>query len=481
MTLTRRDLLGMSAATAALAAAPDRLFATTPTAGRQIRATEAMANLVGPDYPATSVWAYDASLPGPELRFRQGKRLQVTLRNDLPEPTTIHWHGIRTPADMDGAPWLSQRPVEPGGHFDYAFTLPDAGTNWYHPHTNTMEQVGRGLAGPLIVEEAAPPPADRDLVWMLDDWRLTREAAVDGDFRAMHDLTHAGRLGNTVTINGRLPDRFTLQRGERVRLRLVNAANARTFGLTFGGHRTWLIAMDGQPLGQPQPMAPDTQVVLVPGARADLLLDGTGEPDRSYPVRDDYYGRGGYRLIDLAYDDGPPLRPVAELGPPAPLPANPVGEPDLGAAETVEMRLQGGAMGRMRSGRVAGQAGELDLRDMVRQHGMVWAIDGVARPPMTEHGPHEPLLSVPLGATRILRIANDTAFEHPMHLHGHSFRVLSLNGRRLERPMLRDMVMIAPDTTGEIAFLADNPGDWMFHCHILEHQYSGMMGFVRVG
>src|SRR5690606_34269320 len=202
---------------------------------------------------------------------RQGERVRIAVENRLPQPTTVHWHGLRVPNAMDGVPDLTQPAIEPGGRFVYEFDLPDAGTFWYHPHARSAEQVGRGLSGAFIVEEREPPAVDRDVVWVLDDWRLTPEVAIAGGFNDLRDASHAGRLGNTVTVNGRIPDRFAVRRGERVRLRLVNVSNARIFSLVFEGHAPLVIAVDGHPV---EPHAPGGgRVVLGPAMRADLLLD----------------------------------------------------------------------------------------------------------------------------------------------------------------------------------------------------------------
>ena len=165
--------------------------------------------LVPEPHPETDIWSYNDSAPGPEIRVRQGDRLRVTVENGLDEATTIHWHGIRLPNAMDGVPYITQPPIEPGGSFVYEYTLPDAGTYWYHPHQRSYEQSGRGMHGALIVEERNPVRVDRDVVWVLGDWRLNRDASIRGGFGRFMDVSHNGRVGNTVTINGRDPARDT--------------------------------------------------------------------------------------------------------------------------------------------------------------------------------------------------------------------------------------------------------------------------------
>jgi FtsP/CotA-like multicopper oxidase with cupredoxin domain len=428
--------------------------------------------LVGTPHPDTDVWAYDGRVPGPELRLKQGERLRVAVTNRLPEGTTVHWHGVRVPNAMDGVAHLTQPPIAAnGGTFVYEFEAKDAGTYWYHPHSRSYEQVGRGLSGALVVEERAPIAVDRDLTWMLADWRLTPEAQHRTDFGSMFDVTHAGRIGNTVTVNGVVPESLDVRAGERVRLRLVNAANARVFALEFRGHRPWIVALDGQPV---EPHEPEGgRVLLGPSMRADLVLDLTGKPGERHAVHDTYYPRASYRLLDLAYSAEPPLKSGAR-GAPMRLPPNPLPEPDLARAVRHRVAMTGGMMGGMQGGMMGG--GMTDMREMMRQ-GMAWAMNGVVG---SDHS-HPLLFAVKRDASCVVELVNDTAWDHPMHLHGHAFRVLTLNGKPTRRREWRDTVLLRPREIAEIAFVADNPGDWMFHCHVLEHQAGGMMAVVRVG
>lgn len=455
---TRRRLL-LSGALGTLAAAVGykAYAAQTETPLRHLLAQHGTAQLAPAPHPQTAIWGYNGSVPGPELRLRQGERLRVAVENRLGEETTVHWHGIRLPNAMDGVPHLTQKPIAAdGGKFLYEFDVPDAGTYWYHPHQRSYEQVGRGLYGPLIIEEREPPQVDRDITWVLDDWRLDRDASIRGGFGSYMDVSHNGRVGNTVTVNGHIAETFEVRAGERIRLRLINAANARIFALQFADHQPRIIALDGQPVA---PHEPDGgRVVLGPAMRADLILDMTGKPGQRYQVKDSFYRRLEYRLLDLAYA-AMPLRaktPETDIR----LPANPLTEPDLVAAARHEVLFSGGMMGNMRG----------------MSRGMAWAINGVSQ---SEHV-HEPLLVLRRNSSNILRLVNDTAWHHPIHLHGHSFRVITRNGQPTRHREWQDTVLVAPRETTEIAFVADNPGDWMFHCHILEHQAGGMMSSIRV-
>ena len=307
-------------------------------------------NLTGEGSPDTAVWAYNGSVPGPEIRLRQGERLRVKVENRLSQDTTVHWHGIRLPNAMDGAPFVTQPPIQPGASFTYEFTPPDAGTFWYHPHAHSAEQVGRGLMGALVIEEPNPPQTDRDVVWVLGDFRLDDDASIVGGFNNPMEISMSGRVGNTVTINGRVPDAFPVRAGERIRLRLVNAAPARIFGLEFRNHQPLVVAFDGQPVEPHQPEG--GRVVLGPAMRTDLILDLSGKPGSSALVVDTFYKGLEYKLVEIVYVDEKPLR-AALLDRPKKLPPNPIPEPDLATAQRHVVTLTGGMMGGMGMGGTA--------------------------------------------------------------------------------------------------------------------------------
>ena len=349
MPVDRREFLRGAAALAAAPLVP--LAAARADAPRPFALAPRVARvpLVGAPHPDTEVWAYDGRVPGPELRVKQGERLRVVVTNGLPEGTTVHWHGVRVPHAMDGVAHLTQPPIAAnGGTFVYEFEAKDAGTFWYHPHSRSYEQVGRGLAGALVVEERAPIAVDRDVTWVLG--RLAAHpggAAPRATSGACSTSRHAGRIGNTVTINGVVPESLDVRAGERIRLRLVNAANARMFALEFRGHRPWIVALDGQPV---EPHEPEGgRVVLGPSMRADLVLDLSGKPGERHTVHDTYYPRNSYRLLDLAYSAGPPLESGAR-GAPMRLPPNPLPEPDL-----APRRAPPGVDDRRHDGRDAGR------------------------------------------------------------------------------------------------------------------------------
>jgi FtsP/CotA-like multicopper oxidase with cupredoxin domain len=454
--------------------------AATTTSEKRLAAAPGKVAMTGADSAETPVWCYSGSVPGPEIRLRQGERVRIVAENRLPEDTTIHWHGVRVPNAMDGAPYVTQPPIEPKGSFTYEFTAPDAGTYWYHPHDHSSEQVGRGMMGAFIVEERDPLPVDRDVVWVLGDFRLKDDGSIAGGFDNPMEMSMAGRIGNTVTINGRVPDRISVRSGERIRLRLINAAPARIFGLAFKDHSPLVIALDGQPV---EPHTPEGgRVVVGPAMRTDLVLDLSGKPGTTVPVVDSFYEGLSYKLVDLVYTDQPPLR-TALPPPPEKLPANTMPEPDLANAQRHVVTLTGGMMGGMgMSGGMGGMMGDGGMMGGGMggmMGGSMWAINGVAVP--DDDMQHmKPILTLTRDKSYVLAIDNQTAWYHPIHLHGHSFRVITRNGKPTRYREWRDTVIIPPRERAEVAFVADNPGDWMFHCHILDHQEGGMMSVIRV-
>ncbi len=449
---------------------PNINFAYQPKV-KQLAAAPAEVPLVLEFGPATEVWAYNGQVPGPLLRYQQGDTLRIELENLLEEPTTIHWHGLRVPVTMDGVPVVSQPAVPPGEKFRYEFVLEDAGTFWYHPHVSSSKQVGKGLRGVLIVDEKVPPEVNRDVLWVLDDWRLNQEAQIVPFSGNRHDASHNGRMGNVVTVNGNIGEEFTVYPGERMRLRLVNVSNARTFSLQFKPIIPWLIALDGHPV-TPRKID-DEQVVLGAGQRADLIVDIPESPSESLPVIDHSFGSEfAYELMHLVFDSTQTYS--SSVSAPAKLPANPVPAPNLHQAIKHKMVFEGGAMGGLSGAILNGTY--LNMRELVERD-KFWALNGMVPDDVLTD---PPILTLKRGQSYIFELINRTAFEHPIHLHGHSVFVISANELPVEFPMIRDTILIAPNEKQEIAFVADNPGIWMFHCHVLEHQETGMTSMIAV-
>ena len=477
----RRWLAGAAAGLTAIALAPRARAAEQPateiaTDGfRVLRARPGTARLRGPNEAPTPIWGYDGLSPGPTLRLTQGEELKVRLVNELRQATVVHWHGLRLPNAMDGVPHLTQMPIEPGASFDYHFTPPDAGTFWYHSHFLSSEQLARGLYGVLIVDERAPVDVDRDVVLALDDWRLMDDGAIQPSFGNFHDAAMAGRLGQYITLNSEDTLDLPVKTNERVRLRIVNTANARIFQFRIAQHAARVMAVDGQPC--PPNLVPNGVLRLAPGNRVDLFLDATLAPGSRAPILVDDLRGGELELGRLVYDQGPPPR-AAALPEPQRLPDNPLpARLDLANALTLEVPLDGGGMAIMMGrGMMGGDMGGAGFRG----HGIapqqrIWALAGLSS---TGHdGP--PLFTVKQGRTIVLGFPNRSAFPHAMHVHGHHFRRLDGSGSGW-KPYWLDTVIVNAQQSERIAFIADNPGKWMIHCHMLEHQEAGMAAWFEV-
>ncbi|MGB1256104.1 MAG: multicopper oxidase family protein [Thiolinea sp.] len=460
--LTRRMFLTLPAALS-LTGLPLAVCASSNELPR-LQALSGKARLAPDDYALTDVWTYGGTVPGTSLRVRQGERLQRVFENKLSEGSAVHWHGIRIDNKMDGVPGLTQKLVEPNAQFIYDFVVPDAGTYWYHSHHRSWEQMARGLYGSLIVEEINPPDVDRDEALLIDDWRLGDDAQITPDFGQMMQMSHAGRTGNWLTVNGIGMDKSELEveQYERLRLRLVNVANASVFTLRMQGAQGKVVALDGQPLEQPEDMA---LLTLSPAQRVDVIIDITA-------AEGDEAG-----IVLLSRQQKIPLTTFKVMGQkrskrmpePEVLPANPLTPlTNIKESSVTELRMEGGAMGSMRSATYKGK--EMGVRELVKQ-GMVWAFNGVAG--MTA----KPLLTAKRGETVRIKMVNDTGWPHGMHLHGHHFREV-IDADKFGP--WRDTLLIQRDQSREIAFVADNPGDWLFHCHMLEHQAAGMKTWLNV-
>jgi FtsP/CotA-like multicopper oxidase with cupredoxin domain len=466
----RRSVLIGGASLIALASTP-AFSRTVPEKTHDIKlVTKPVKHVIGGDKKVTEAWSYSDLVPGPEIRVRQGDRLRVVVENQLPQETTVHWHGIRLPNAMDGVPHVTQSPIQPGAQFTYEFECPDAGTYWYHPHVRSFEQVARGLFGALIVEERTPLPVDREQTWVLSDWRLRSDGSVVEDFGHLHDLTHAGRIGNVVTVNGVSSPELSATAGERLRLRIVNAATARIFGLKFERHSPVVVSLDGHAI-EPYQLR-DELLIIGPGMRADVVIDMEGEPGTSYEVVDRFYRGRDYELCIFKYSQQK-LASGRFANPPRLAPAASLPVPDIANAVRHEILMAGGMMGGLRSAIVDGV--ETDVRSLIEQR-LMWALNGVA----AKGHAHTPSIQLGRRQSCVLNLVNETGWPHPMHLHGHVFLVLSRNGKPVERKEWRDTVLVPARETAEIAFLADNPGDWMFHCHVLDHDAGGMKTTIRV-
>ena len=419
------------------------------------RRTEALITDKGPTKGAMTYG--EAEIP-PVLRMRRGTPFALRLDNRLDEPTTIHWHGLRIDNRMDGVPFLTQPYVYGGDGFDYAFTPPDAGTFWYHPHCNTLEQIGRGLAGLVVVEDPADPAFDAEIVLNLRDWRLGGDGQFIAQFKP-RDAARAGTFGTVRTANWRQSPQYDAPAGGLVRLRVAATDVTRILALSVEGAEALVIAADGNPVAER--FSPD-HLMIGPGQRLDLVLR-MPDTEGAVAALKDLRGTKPATLATFRATGASLKRNIADL--PA-LAANPLPEPDLSAATELPFILSASAEERPKDG-ICGSLGY-----------NFWAINKV--PWADDTGdPTAPLAEMKAGKTYIFNVENPTPQVHPLHLHGLVFRPMNSNKQAI-RPHFSDTYLILPDEKVQLALVADNPGDWVFHCHIIEHQKTGMTSYVRV-
>ncbi|WP_287746525.1 multicopper oxidase family protein [Methylobacterium sp.] len=444
-----------------------------------LTARERPAAILGPGRPESRVWSFtEAGQPlFPVLRARAGDRLRATLDNRLPVHTSIHWHGVRVPNGMDGVPYLTQAPVRPGETFAYDLALPDPGTYFLHPHCDESGQAGRGLMAVLVVEGDAPADyADADLVVAIKDWRL----AADGGFLPFETREGAGRAGTFGTVRGvngtAGPMRAAVPPGGDVRLRLLNLDGTRIVQVGVEGGAAALIATDGQPLG-PLPLDGDVDSWrLGPAMRADLLVRTPARPGEILRVVD-YGSAEPWTIAELTASGAPAARGAFA---PAPLYASRVPRvADPAAAERRTFRFGASSGGSLADAIPPGDPlARVLLDSLCVRDTSLWAINAKSWP----HGPGAvlppPLDSLEAGRPYLFEWINLTPHPHPIHLHGHTFEVISASRQALPRH-LADTVILNPRERVEVSFVAA-PGDWMLHCHILEHLEYGMMGYLRV-
>ena len=391
---------------------------------------------------------YNGQVPGPTIEARVGDTVIVHFTNRLAEPTTIHWHGLRVPANMDGGPH-SQPPIAAGATFEYRFTVSDPGTFWYHPHMNERVQMEFGLYGAIVVRGPREPQADAEGVFVLDDLLL----GDDGQIAPTGPLLeqHSGREGPLSVVNGRAGAILPMRAGQRQRWRIVNAGSARYYRLALPGHRFTVIGTDGGPVTTPRT---SDELLLVPGDRLDVLVDGVGAPGSATTLRNLPYERGHGAGLAEAAD----ILRVQYAG------------------DTALPRLAAPAPGaRIEPLAVAGITprevtfNERIDRDTKR---VLFMINGQSYPDV-------PDVVASVGAAEVWDLRNESEMEHPFHLHGFFFQVVSRNGVPEAEPTWEDTIQLRGQERVRIAFRPDDrPGHWMYHCHILEHVDNGMMGAI---
>jgi FtsP/CotA-like multicopper oxidase with cupredoxin domain len=396
----------------------------------------------------TPAWTYNGTVPGPLIRAKLGDRVIVNFKNSLPEATTIHWHGLRVPKDMDGAPGVTQEPIESGGEFRYEFELKDAGTYWYHPHIDSSAQVGRGLYGALVVEDPADTQAfGDDLVMLLSDISLNeRGELLDADSGGnFGDLF--GREGTVLLVNGKVLPTLKVRNGKQQRWRIINATRARYYNLRLRNHRFMRLGGDNGLAAQSRDIY---NLIVTPGERADAVFTPADPPGSRNVLRWVPTERGYGSTFNRSTEQMLAIETVSD----APVTPEPIPK-ELRAIEPIDV-----ANARHRTLDLT-----IDIGSTVEM-----GVNGV---PYWRAKP----LEIALGDTEVWRVVNNTDFAHPFHLHGYFFQVLD-DSRVLE---WKDTVDVPTRSELSLAVRFDErPGAWMYHCHILDHAEAGMMGHLVV-
>lgn len=406
--------------------------------------------------PATEVYTFEGQVPGPLIELVAGDRLIVHFTNDLPEPTTIHWHGLRIPNEMDGAPNHPIPPIGPGESFDYDFVVPDAGLFWYHPHVNSSAQVAAGLYGALLVrpkdESEAAAPED-ELILVLSDIDIDDvdgtlvDPASGGDLGILF-----GQEGNVILVNGKWVPSINVRGGVTQRWRLVNAARSRYFQLELPGSTFTRIGNDGGLL--PEPIE-EERLLLVPGQRADVLVTPSEANGSIQFLKWVPYNRG-FGSTEFRTD-----QQIMRLGVSADTPGV-ERAPDF-AREIEPINTAGATPVLIRLTQMEDAEGNLLM--------------GVNGKPFSELDPW----TARVGETQIWEVENAMDWNHPFHLHGFFFQEVDADGSPVGAPSWQDSIDIPALETRYIAIHFDQrPGMWMFHCHILDHADAGMMGLLEL-
>lgn len=398
----------------------------------------------------TQMWAFNGTVPGPLIRARVGDTVVVHFKSSLPEPTTVHWHGVEVPAEMDGSE-ATQAAVQPGGTFEYRFKTTKAGTFWYHPHSHSSAQVGYGLYGAILVEDPAEKTYGDDLVLVLSDVSTT-----DGGVLAPGDDhgwfgDYFGREGATLLVNGKVMPTVKARAGVPQRWRIVNTSRARFWELEVPNADVLRIGGDVGLIEKPQP---GQRVVITPGERAELWVQAK-EPGQKAAVN--ALDADRFHLNQPA-----PPQPVFFF--------DVVDEPALPGAVT-----PGGTLRDIvpPDATIASRR-NFELMDLVDAGMGFLAINGKTYDP-NEHIP------IKLGSTERWDVLNSTSYDHSFHLHGYAFVPTTLDGKPWPVEEWKDTVIVPSKQRLQLLVrFDDRPGMWMLHCHILDHVELGMMTMIHV-
>jgi len=406
------------------------------------------------DGKTVHAWTYNGGMPGPLIKAHVGVRLIVHFKNELDEPTTVHWHGVRVPIEMDGVPEISQPEVEKGESFTYDFTVRDAGLFWYHPHVMSAKQVGFGLYGALLVEDPAEDiGVDDQLTLVLSDIGFDSKGVLEPADSGGSAGMVFGREGDYVLANGKRRPTLRARSGAPQRWRIVNAAKSRFFYLDLDGQPFTVIGGDG---GLQEKSVTTDILLITPGERVDVIVTPKGKPGTTTALRAMLYNRGYGSVEYRSVEDVLQINFTKD----APITAKPIVTsrvlpvPSTEGATRVDVVL---TLPPMQNNKSEFQVNGLPF----------WK----AKPFVAK-----------LGEKQLWVVKNDSDWDHPFHLHGFFFQVVDEQGRPVGPIALKDTVTIPMKTTMRLLVTFDeSPGQWMFHCHILDHADGGLMGTVAVG
>ncbi|WP_043976983.1 multicopper oxidase family protein [Priestia megaterium] len=427
------------------------------------------------------VWTYDGSVPGSQIRVKQGDKVKVNLKNELSEPVTIHWHGLPVPNSQDGIPGVTMNAVKPGKTFTYEFTASVPGTYWYHSHQDSVNQIDKGLYGTLIVEGKDEEKVDKDYTLVLDEWISSGESSMKnmnhGPMRSKEDKKDSDNSAHSMdemninmgddmsmydlyTINGKSAknmETLKVTKGDTVKLRLVNAGYI-SHKIHVHGYDFKIVSTDGQPINDPT-IIKDQTVTVAPGERYDLVFKAN-HPGTSYIESHDDTDAAENMVAKIVYDN---LKKANDkLNPKETLPN--VDITKYGKATKSKFSLDSKYDVEY----------QMDLGTVMKDSSMVYTINNRTYPNT------EPLNVKEGDSVKVTLKNTSQSVDHPMHLHGHFFQVLSKNGKTIEgSPLMKDTLNVKPGEEYVVAFKADNPGNWMFHCHDLHHASAGMVTEVK--
>ncbi len=396
-----------------------------------------------------NAWGFNKQLPGPVLRANVGDMLIVRVTNNLEEATTIHWHGIRLPASMDGTDSV-QKPIEPGEVFEYRFIVPDAGSFWYHAHTNETIQMERGMYGALIVDDETDPVFDGERIFMIDDMKLDKynHFTRPSWFLPILIERHDGRQGNTLLLNGKENSVINMNGGQTERWRFINSSSARYFLLHLNGKTFKIIGTDGGLLEHPVTL---DEVLITPGERVDIAIG---------PFADGEI----FAIESLAYNRTTFLKAKRET-----FATVRVGESKPSKAHLPERLRMIDPLAKQDA--VISRKIKLSVDPRLRD-GKDFRIDGHT------HTNDQPVIA---GELQVWEVSNSSLMDHPFHLHGFFFQVIDENGKAPAFRAWKDTYNLKLKSKIKIAWMPDNRiGTWMYHCHIIEHHAAGMMATFDV-